>query len=107
MFPGSQSFPLMEGVSKSLAGRVAVFELLPFSYAELPLIKDMDEDRTFGQIIRGFFPGPVAQGVPAAMFYGSYVQTYLERDVRNMHAVGDLRAWCIFCSPMPGTSGSA
>jgi len=90
---GSQAFSLMEGVSESLAGRVAVFELLPFFYAELPAIKEMDEDRAFEDIIRGFFPGPVAQRVPAAMFHGSYIQTYLERDVRLMHAVGDLRAF--------------
>jgi len=90
---GSQSFSLMEGVTESLAGRVAVFELLPFSYNELPLIKDMNEDKAFGDFIRGFFPGTVARGIPPAMFHGSYIQTYLERDVRNMHAVGDLRAF--------------
>jgi predicted AAA+ superfamily ATPase len=90
---GSQAFSLMEGVSESLAGRVAVFELLPFSYNELPVIKKMNEDRTFEDIIRGFFPGPVAQRVPPAMFHGSYIQTYLERDVRGMHAVGDLRSF--------------
>ena len=90
---GSQSFPLMEGVTESLAGRTAVFELLPFSYAELPAVKNMNEDRTFKDIIRGFFPGPAAHSIPSALFYGSYIQTYLERDVRNMHAVGDLRAF--------------
>lgn len=90
---GSQVFSLMEGVTESLAGRVAVFELLPFSYNELPLIKNMSEDKAFEDTIRGFFPGTVAQGIPAAMFHGSYIQTYLERDVRNMHAVGDLRAF--------------
>jgi len=90
---GSQAFSLMEGVTESLAGRVAVFELLPFSYNELSLVKDMNEDRAFEDFIRGFFPGPVAQGIPPAMFHGSYIQTYLERDVRNMHAVGDLRAF--------------
>lgn len=90
---GSQAFSLMAGVTESLAGRVAVFELLPFSYAEIPLVKEINEDKTFENIIRGFFPGPVAQGIPPAMFHGSYIQTYLERDVRNMHAVGDLRAF--------------
>jgi uncharacterized protein len=53
----------------------------------------MSEDRVFDDIIRGFFPGPVAQGIPPALFHGSYIQTYLERDVRNMHAVGDLRSF--------------
>ena len=90
---GSQAFSLMAGVTESLVGRVAIFELLPFSYAEIPLVKGINEDTTFENIIRGFFPGPVAQGIPPAMFHGSYIQTYLERDVRNMHAVGDLRAF--------------
>ena len=90
---GSQVFSLMQGVTESLAGRVAVFELLPFSYSELPAVKEMNEDRAFEDIIRGFFPGPVAQHVPAGLFHGSYIQTYLERDVRTMHAVGDLRAF--------------
>jgi hypothetical protein len=53
----------------------------------------MSEDKAFEDAIRGFFPGTVAQGIPPAMFHGSYMQTYLERDVRNMHAVGDLRAF--------------
>lgn len=90
---GSQAFSLMEGVTESLAGRVALFELLPFSYAELPAVKTMNEDKAFEDMIRGFFPATVAQHVPPAMFHGSYIQTYLERDVRNMHAVGDLRAF--------------
>jgi predicted AAA+ superfamily ATPase len=51
----------------------------------------MNEDKAFEDIIRGFFPAPVAQGIPTAIFQGSYIQTYLERDVRNLRAVGDLR----------------
>jgi predicted AAA+ superfamily ATPase len=90
---GSQAFSLMQGVSESLAGRVAVFELLPFAYSELPLVKKMTEDMAFSNIIHGYFPGIVAQHIPPALFHGSYIQTYLERDVRNMHAVGDLRAF--------------
>jgi predicted AAA+ superfamily ATPase len=90
---GSQVFSLMEGVTESLAGRIAIFELLPFSYAELPIVKDMNEDKTFEDIIRGFFPATVVQHIPPPLFHGSYIQTYLERDVRNMHAVSDLRAF--------------
>lgn len=69
---GSQAFSLMAGISESLAGRVAVFELMPFSYSELPFVGAMNEDRAFKDFIRGFFPGVVAQGVPQGMFYGSY-----------------------------------
>ncbi len=90
---GSQVFSLMAGITESLAGRVALFELLPLSFAEIPADRKMNEDAAFEYFIRGFFPGVVAQGIPPAMFHGSYIQTYLERDVRNMHAVGDLRAF--------------
>jgi uncharacterized protein len=90
---GSQSFALMEGVTESLAGRVALLELFPFSYRELPRLRSMNEDRLFRDIIRGYFPAPVVQRVPPQLFHSSYIQTYLERDVRNLLAVGDLRAF--------------
>ena len=102
---GSQAFSLMEGVTESLAGRVAIFELLPFSYSELSMIKNMDEDQAFQDMIRGFFPGPVAQNIPPALFHGSYIQTYLERDVRNMHTVGDLRTFQQFIEILTANVG--
>jgi predicted AAA+ superfamily ATPase len=102
---GAQVFSLMAGVSESLAGRVAVHELLPFSFAELSHVKEMDEDEAFTSIIRGFFPGTVAQGIPPAMFQASYIQTYLERDVRTMHAVGDLRAFQQLMEILAGNIG--
>jgi predicted AAA+ superfamily ATPase len=102
---GSQVFSLMAGVTESLAGRVAVHELLPFSFAELPPARDMDEDAAFASIIRGFFPGPAAHGIPPAMFQASYLQTYLERDVRTMHAVGDLRAFQQLIEILAGNIG--
>lgn len=102
---GSQVFSLMAGVSESLAGRVAIHELLPFSFAELPHTGAMDEDEAFTSIIRGFFPGPAAQGIPPAMFQASYIQTYLERDVRTMHAVGDLRAFQQLIEILAGNIG--
>ncbi len=102
---GSQAFTLMEGVSESLAGRVAVFELLPFCYTELPSLKQINEDRVFEDIIRGYFPGPAAQSIPPALFYGSYIQTYLERDVRGMHAVGDLKTFQQFIEILAANIG--
>jgi uncharacterized protein len=102
---GSQVFSLMAGVTESLAGRVAVHELLPFSFAELPYATSLDEDEAFTSIIRGFFPGPAAQGIPPALFQASYIQTYLERDVRTMHAVGDLRAFQQLIEILAGNIG--
>ncbi len=93
---GSQVFPLMQGVSESLAGRVAIFELLPMSYRELPKVKLPDEDSAFSAIIRGFFPATSAQHVSPRTFYASYIQTYLERDLRSMQSVHDLRTFQSF-----------
>lgn len=88
---GSQAFPLMHGVSETLAGRIAVFELLPMTYQELPAHGAADEDATFSDIIRGYFPSTAVHDVSPKLFYSSYLQTYIERDVRSIQAIHDLR----------------
>ncbi len=77
---GSQEFSLMEGVSESMAGRAAVFQLAPLSFRE---IGSWD-------LIRGGFPEVVLQPRGSRTWFSSYVQTYLERDVRPLRAVKDL-----------------
>ncbi len=102
---GSQVFSLMQGVSESLAGRIAIFELLPFCYKELPVYTKMDEDKAYEDFIRGFYPSMITQKTPTEMFYGSYIQTYLERDVRGMHSVGDLRTFQQFIEVLAANIG--
>jgi predicted AAA+ superfamily ATPase len=88
---GSQYFPLMAGVSESLAGRVSVHNLYGFSSHEACSGSDvLSADDLFGLIYRGFYPEPVAHGVDSAAFYSAYLQTYLERDIRQLLAVHDL-----------------
>lgn len=105
---GSQAFSLMHGVSESLAGRVAVTSLLSFSLREAFGQADTDADwRTLlaaggprapatldpllDQILRGGYPEPALRAdLDARLWHASYVQTYLERDVRALRAVGDL-----------------
>jgi predicted AAA+ superfamily ATPase len=65
----------------------------------------MDEDRAFQDFIRGYFPGTAAQQIPPALFHGSYIQTYLERDVRNMHTIGDLRTFQQFIEILAANIG--
>ena len=86
---GSQVFPLMEGVSESLAGRAALFELLGFSWEELGG-EDASVKNCFRQMIKGFYPDPAAHHVMARNYYGAYLKTYLERDIRQMKSVHDL-----------------
>ncbi len=77
---GSQEAPLMRGVTESLAGRAAVLQLLPLSLEETPRVS----------LLRGGFPEVVAQPSASRLWFSSYVQTYLERDVRAVSAIRDL-----------------
>ncbi len=89
---GSQNFLLMEKITQSLAGRVAVFNLLPFSTEELNgTIHQLDNP--FEYIVKGFYPRIYDQGTPADLFYTSYMLTYLERDVRLLKNIGDLASF--------------
>jgi predicted AAA+ superfamily ATPase len=86
---GSQNFLLMEKITQSLAGRAAVFNLLPFSVAELKNTEYHFEN-PFDYIVKGFYPRVYDQNTPLDIFYPSYMQTYLERDVRLLKNIGDL-----------------
>lgn len=101
---GSQVFKLMQGVQESLAGRVAVLSLTPLSQAEIcggqtePFILDMQalQERSrgrkpadvrdiFERIFRGSMPAIVSgQNRNPQIFYGSYLSTYIERDVKAL-----------------------
>ena len=90
---GSQKFPLMRGVSDSLAGRCAVLELPGLCVDEMRHAGWRQEPAATGQmLVRGSFPELWAdRTVPAREFYQSYVSTYLERDLRQIVNVGSLR----------------
>jgi predicted AAA+ superfamily ATPase len=124
---GSQQFHLMKGVSESLAGRVAVVQLLGLSRREmigqpeasgpfLPLPEEIAVRlRTggpllapdlFRQIWRGGFPSLAANpGTDWNLYYASYVQTYLQRDVRDLARVGDEAAFLRFMRAAAARTG--
>ena len=77
---GSQDLSLMRGVTESMAGRAAVFGLLPLSFRETGS----------WNLVRGGFPEVVQRPRSASLWFNSYVQTYLERDVRAVKAVKNL-----------------
>ena len=117
---GSQPFHLMQNVTESLAGRVAVMHLQGLSSGEVvghgaqvaPFlpgnpVNDLDAfndkaaalSRVYERIWRGAFPALYVPGEARAdrdLFYGSYLQTYLQRDVRDLGQVGDLMAFTRF-----------
>ncbi len=89
---GSQNFLLMEKITQSLAGRVAVFNLLPFSIQELE-VTPFQLKNPFEYIVKGFYPRVYDQNTPPEIFYPSYLLTYLERDVRLLKNIGNLAAF--------------
>ncbi len=82
---GSQVFSLMKGVSESLAGRIAIFELYPFSWEELEKVPSVQE--TLEGILRGFYPEFIATPEMSHLrWFDSFLMTYIERDVRNIRS---------------------
>jgi predicted AAA+ superfamily ATPase len=85
---GSQESSLMRGITESMAGRAAILHLHPLSASESPKVDPF----------RGGFPEVVARPKAADLWFESYLQTYIERDVRSVLAVQDLAAFRRFLS---------
>lgn len=121
---GSQQFHLMQGVSESLAGRVGVVNLLGFSYRELTARGEAAEPFLPGQhgagdspqtpslmelyevIWRGSLPRiALDRSLDRDLFYSSYVQTYLQRDVQSLANVGDETAFLKFLRAAAARTG--
>lgn len=98
---GSQQFGLRDGIAQSLAGRVGLVELLPFSLAEVPA----GEASLNAVLCRGNYPRIVADGVPPKLWLADYIGTYLERDVRRLLNVRDLSSFQRFLRTCAGRSG--
>ena len=93
-FTGSQQFSLIRDLSDSLAGRIALLDLLPFSFSERDIA--LGSRTTLQDFIhvalRGSYPELVlSPALDPSAWYGSYIQTYLERDVRSLYNIGNLR----------------
>src|SRR6201981_592655 len=80
LFTGSQEAPLMQGITESMAGRAAILQLLPFSIVETAKVN----------MLHGGFPEVLARPKSRALWFASYLQTYLERDVRAITNIRDL-----------------
>ena len=100
---GSQNFLLHEKISQSLAGRAtAVLKLLPLSMEELPKRKTPSKNYS-AFLFRGFYPRLYAQTVSPTEWYRSYVQTYLERDLRLIKNIPDLGLFQKFAASLART----
>lgn len=85
---GSFQFALLQSVTQSLAGRSAIFELLPLSLAEITGINTGDTSDNI--IYKGFYPAIWSGKNLPRLLYPNYVKTYIERDVRSLLAIKDL-----------------
>ena len=101
---GSQSFLLSEKISQSLAGRAVILNLLPFSLYELSekIHRSMGLDDF---LFRGFFPRIYDKNINPVDFYPSYIQAYIERDVRQIKNVTNLYDFNRFLKLCAGRTG--
>ncbi|MEZ4830145.1 MAG: AAA family ATPase [Bacteroidia bacterium] len=101
---GSQNLLLMESISQSLAGRVAIFNLLPFSLEEIEntrfALSDYEE-----YILKGFYPRIYDFDLNPSEWLLDYIQTYVERDLRQVINVSDLGAFRQFLEICAGRIG--
>jgi hypothetical protein len=95
LFTGSQEAPLMKGVSESMTGRAAILQLLPFSLAETARVS----------LILGAYPEVLAHPTGRALWFASYIQTYLERDVRSLLNIRDLATFRRFLALIASRHG--
>lgn len=122
LLTGSQNLQLMQRASESLAGRAATLRLLPLSRREIsanPRSRFLWEKRskTPGEItisarnlwetlLRGGYPEIVTNPQrDSNLWHSSYIQTYLERDVRSLRQIGELTQFQIFLKALAARAG--
>jgi len=98
---GSSNFLLMEKISQTLAGRTAVLHLLPFSLKELEPLAESYENLIF----KGLYPRIYDREISPIDFYPSYIQTYVDRDVRLIKNIGNINAFIQFTQLCAGRIG--
>jgi predicted AAA+ superfamily ATPase len=94
---GSQNFHLMQNIAQSLAGRVALFKLLPFDISEMQDANWLNDDYAVN-LQKGFYPAIYDREIPSKVFYSNYIQTYVERDLSDLIQVKDLKQFRNFIS---------
>lgn len=101
---GSQNFLLLDKVSQSLAGRTAIFHLLPLSMEELMQVK-LEPNDPLECVFKGFYPRLYDFNLDPTLWYKNYIATYIERDVRSIRNVSDLSRFQLFVRLCAGRVG--
>ena len=100
---GSSNFLLMESISQSLAGRAAVLKMTPFSTHEL--VAGNKELSIDNYLYTGSFPRIYDKSIAAADYYPSYIETYVERDVRMLKNITNTSTFMRFIRLCAGRIG--
>ena len=103
---GSSNFSLLKKVSQSLAGRSGVFELMPMSIHECQGRVGYDVSDADQLLYNGLYPAVCSGKNIPKFLYPSYTKTYLERDVRDLLNVKDMRQFSMFLKLCAGRIGS-
>lgn len=101
---GSQNFHLLNSITQSLAGRVALFKLLPLDFTELKANNLLLKSYTQASI-KGFYPAIFNRDIDPVVFYANYIQTYIEKDVTELLNIRDLKLFRTFLSLCAGRAG--
>jgi uncharacterized protein len=122
LLTGSQNLLLLERITESLAGRAAMLNLLPLSFREIQgragspfpwekkappsMANGLSLSELWQSLLRGNYPElAVEPARDVALWHSSYIQTYLERDVRSLRQVGDLTLFRNFLRALASRSG--
>ncbi|HNT49346.1 MAG TPA: ATP-binding protein [Cyclobacteriaceae bacterium] len=101
---GSQNFLLSEKINQSLAGRTAILKLLPFSFEELKGTKY--EPKSWENFVfNGGYPRLYDKQIQPADFYPAYINTYIEKDVRQIKNIENLNSFSLFLKLCAGRTG--
>lgn len=102
---GSQNLLLLEKITQSLAGRTALIKLLPLSQLELSKLPAINFSYYEEIIYQGFYPAIYADEIPPEDFYPAYVETYVQRDVRQIQNIRNLTTFTSFIKLCAGRTG--
>lgn len=99
---GSHQFDLRQGINQSLAGRTAMLKLLPFTMSELSAYGNFSVDE---RLYSGFYPRIHEKKIEPTQAYSDYLETYIERDLRQIIMIKDLLKFRTFLRLLAGRVG--
>ena len=104
---GSNNFLLQENITQTFSGRIAylqLLQLLPLSLEELKASKHLNYDYAW-HILNGGYPEVIAESISATNWYPNYINTYIERDVRQLKNINNLGLFTKFIRMCAGRTG--